>query len=168
MDPIIGMRNNDDFEGARLPGRGRLPLPTSCAVTAPPVVAAPAAAVPPAAAAFFPSPVRPKPPRCKVVVSTTIDRDEIMNVIKNCAASIGFFERSSLTNAAHLETAEGLQVLVVVTISRAATRVVIMPTTNQFDDGRRTALSAIRPLCDVIESRVRSSFPSQAFAYVEA
>jgi hypothetical protein len=112
--------------------------------------------------------VRPKPARCKVVVSTTIDRDEIMNVIKDCAASIGFFERSSLTNAAHLEHTDGLQVLVVVTISRAATRVVIMPTTNQFDDGRRMALSAIRPLCDVIESRVRSDFPSQAFAYVEA
>ncbi|CAB4811639.1 MAG: hypothetical protein F2735_08000 [Actinobacteria bacterium] len=168
MDPIIGVRSGDDREGARLPGRGRLPLPTSCAVTAPPVVAAPAAAVPPAAAAFFPSPVRPKPARCKVVVSTTIDRDEIMNVIKDCAASIGFFERSSLTNAAHLEHTDGLQVLVVVTISRAATRVVIMPTTNQFDDGRRMALSAIRPLCDVIESRVRSDFPSQAFAYVEA
>ena len=53
MDPIIGMRNYDDLEGARLSGRGRLPLPTSCAVTAPPVVAAPAAAVPPAAAALF-------------------------------------------------------------------------------------------------------------------
>ena len=91
-----------------------------------------------------------------------------MNVIKDCAASIGFFERSSLTNAAHLETAEGLQVLVVVTISRAATRVVIMPTTKQFDDGRRMTLSAIRPLCEVIETRVRSSFPSHSFAYVDA
>ncbi len=168
MDPTIGMRNDGGLEGARLPGRGRLPLPTSSASAAPPVAVAPAAAVPPAAAAFFPLPIRPKPPRGKVVVSTTIDRDEIMHVIKGCAASIGFCERSSLTNASHLENADGLQVLVVVTISRTATRVVIMPTTNQYDDGRRMTLSAIRPLCDVIESLVRSSFPLENFAYVEA
>lgn len=132
--------------------------------------AAQTAAVPPAAAALFSSSNRPKGQRrrsAKVVVSTSIGCEALLEIVRHCALLIGFSERMTVGDTAYLENPSGLEVLAVVTAVGDSTRLVIMHTGSRLADSRQSPSGSVRPLSDAVERTVRSIYPLASFAYHE-
>ena len=128
------------------------------------------AAVPPAAAAFFSAANRPKGQRdrsAKVVVSTSIGCDAVLEIVHHCALRTGFRVRSAIEHTAYFENETGLEVIAIVNPVGNTTRMVIMRTGSPLKDGRHPSIGSVRPLSDAVERTLRSIYPLATFAYVE-
>ena len=148
---------------------GRLRFPRRLSAPLPPAVAL-AAAAHPAAAALFSAAPRSKGNRRradKVVVTTSISREDLFDIVRHCALLVGFNEKSATDDTAYLESSDGLDVLVVITPVLVVTRMVIMHTGTRLAHGRPPTFASVRPLSDTVERTVRSTYPLADFAYAD-
>jgi hypothetical protein len=133
----------------------------------PPAVAL-AAAAHPAAAALFSETSRSKGNRRradKVVVTTSISRDELLDIVRHGALLAGFNEKSASDDTVYLESTDGLDVLVLVTSLLGVTRMVMMHTGTRLAHGHAPTFASVRPLSDTVERTVRSTYPLADFRY---